>query len=196
MKKTLLVILSLLLAAALFAAELKQYKIDKNHSNIGFSVPIMNGLSEVHGKFTDVEVELLNDEGDVTRSKVKAAIKAASIDTGIDARDTHLRTADFFDAERYPEIVFESKNIEKKGKGFIATGNLTMRGVTKEIALPFEITGIEKDEKERTMTVGYAAKMRLNRQDFGINWKHNSVPNFVGDDITIEIHLITRSIKY
>ena len=181
---------------SVYAGNVIQYKIDKNHSNIGFAVSIMGGLSEVHGKFTDFEIELLNDEKDIAKSKVRAVIKTASIDTGIDQRDAHLRTADFFDAEKYPEIVFESTKIKKKGKGFIAAGNLSMHGVTKEIELPFEITGIKDDPEKRRKNVGYRAQMLLDRREFKINWQHNSVPNFVGDKVKININLITRLIKY
>ena len=70
----------------------------------------MGGLSEVHRKFADFDIELFSEEKEITKSKVKATIKTASINTGIDGRDEHLRTADFFDAEKYPEIIFESKN--------------------------------------------------------------------------------------
>jgi polyisoprenoid-binding protein YceI len=186
----------LTLLVAVYAAGLKQYKIDKNHSNVGFAVSIMGGLSEVHGKFTDFNIELLNDEEDITKSKVKAIIKAASIDTGIDGRDQHLRTADFFDAEKYPDIVFESKRIKKNGKDLIAIGDLTMHGVTKEISLPFKIVGVADDKQERKKNIGYKAEMILNRKDFGINWQHSSVPGFVGNEIAVRINLITRVIKY
>ncbi|MEZ5425985.1 MAG: YceI family protein [Pyrinomonadaceae bacterium] len=185
-----------LVLTAVWAAPLKPYKIDKNHSNIGFAVPILGGLSKVRGKFSDFEIELLADEKDITKSTVKARIKAASIDTGIDARDEHLRTADFFDVEKFPEITFESRRIIKKGnRNFIARGDLTMHGVTREIDLPFFITGVHKDTKEKSMNIGYAARLTLNRRDFGINWTHSVSPDFVGDEIEIEINLITRLIK-
>ena len=93
----------------------RQYTIDTNHSTVGFSVSIMDGLSRVSGKFTDFTVTLTNDEKDITKSSVNVVIKAASINTGIPARDTHLRSADFFEVEKYPEITFQSKRIEKKG---------------------------------------------------------------------------------
>jgi polyisoprenoid-binding protein YceI len=87
----------------------RQYRIDTNHSTVGFSIPIMGGLSKVNGKFTDFTVILTNDEKDITKSSVSVIIKATSINTGIPARDNHLRTADFFDVEKYPEITFRSK---------------------------------------------------------------------------------------
>lgn len=104
----------------------------------------MDGLSRVNGKFTDFTVTLTNDEKDITKSSVNVIIKAASINTGIPARDTHLRSADFFDAEKYPEITFQSKRIEKKGKQLFALGTFTMHGVSKEITLPFQVTGVKQ----------------------------------------------------
>lgn len=196
LRKYLPVLVVLATLTSVYAANLIPYKIDTNHSNIGFAVSIMGGLSEVHGKFTDFEIELLNDEKDITKSKVKAVIKPASINTGIDQRDSHLRTADFFDAEKYPEIIFESKKIKKQGDGFVAIGNLTMHGITKEIELPFRITGVEDNKEKRRKNVGYLAELTLNRKDFGINWQHGAVPNFVGDEVKIKINLITKLVKY
>jgi polyisoprenoid-binding protein YceI len=172
----------------------RQYPIDNNHSTIGFSVSIMDGLSKVSGKFTDFTVTLTNDERDITKSSVSVVIKTASIDTGIAARDNHLRTADFFDVAKYPEITFQSSRIEKHEKQFIAVGAFTMHGVSKEIALPFAIGGSQKNPANNKMNLGYSARITLNRRDFGINWKHPSVPNFVGDNVEIEINLITKAI--
>lgn len=172
----------------------RQYRIDNNHSTIGFSISIMGGLSKVNGKFTDFAITLTNDEKDITKSAVSVVIKATSVNTGITARDNHLKTADFFDVEKYPEITFQSKRIEKKGKQLVAVGTFTMHGVSKEIALPFAITGTNSDPVAKTMNIGYSARLTLNRRDFGINWQHQSVPNFVGDNVEIEIDLITRAI--
>jgi len=174
----------------------RQYRIDTNHSTIGFAVSIMGGLSKVNGKFTDFTITLINDEKDVTKSSVNVVIKATSISTGITDRDKHLRTADFFDVDKYPEITFQSRRIEKKGKQLVAIGTFTMHGVSKEIQLPFTITGVEKDPVAKKMNVGYSARITLNRRDFGINWQHQTVANFVGDNVEIEINLITRAIDF
>src|SRR5687768_6513568 len=141
------------------------YEIDAAHSNIGFSIPIMGGLSNVRGKFTDFTVAIVYDDADVTRSSVKAVIKAASIDTGIERRDAHLRTPDFFDVEKFPEITFQSTRIEKKGKDFIAHGTFTMHGVSKEIALPFTVNGVRQATDGKT-TLGVTARATLNRRDY------------------------------
>lgn len=193
LKKTLLTLFLFSVTIAAQVSTGKPYPIDMNHSNVGFSVPIMNGLSKVKGKFTDFAVTLTNDEKDITKSSVSVVIKATSIDTGIEGRDRHLRTPDFFDVEKFPELTFKSSRIEKKGKNFIAHGTLTMHGVEKEIALPFTVTGVSESADKTKKTVGYSASIVLNRRDYGINYTHK-VPTFVGDNITVEIDLITRAI--
>src|SRR5215510_13659733 len=123
------IILPVLLIATVVAAQngsSRPYAIDNNHSTVGFSVPILGGLSQVKGKFTDFAITINNDEKDITKSSVSVAIKVTSVNTGIEGRDRHLRTADFFDVEKFPEITFKSERIEKKGKQFIAHGPLTM----------------------------------------------------------------------
>src|SRR5882672_2157869 len=196
LKKSLLAVLlfSTIITAQVNTA--RQYPIDTNHSTVGFSVSIMDGLSRVNGKFTDFTVTLTNDEKDITKSSVNVVIKAASINTGIPARDTHLRSADFFDAEKNPEITFQGKRIEKKGKQLFALGTFTMHGVSKEIALPFTVTSINTDPVSKKMNVGYSARIVLNRRDFGVNWIHPKVRNFVGDNVETEINLITRAIDF
>src|ERR1700752_1045414 len=191
------IILPVLLFAVVAVAQdgsSRPYPIDNGHSTVGFSVPILGGLSQVKGKFTDFAITLNNDEKDITKSTGSVVIKATSINTGIEGRDRHLRTADFFDGEKFPEITFKSERIEKKGKQFIAHGPLTMQGVTKPIALPFTVTGTFTNPTNKKISVGYSAKMVLNRRDFGINYARQDSPTFVGDNITVEIELVTRAL--
>jgi len=191
------IILPVLLFATLAVAQsgsTRPYPIDNNHSTVSFSVPILGGLSQVKGKFMDFAITINNDEKDITKSTVSVVIKATSINTGIEGRDRHLRTADFFDVEKFPEITFKSEHIEKKGKQYIAHGPLTMHGVTKPIALPFTVTGTFKNPTNNKISVGYSAKMVLNRRDFGINYARQDSPTFVGDNITVEIELVTRAL--
>jgi len=190
----LLILLMAVTAIAQDGATTRPYPIDNNHSTVGFSVPILGGLSQVKGKFTDFAITINNDEKDITKSSVSVVIKATSVDTGIEGRDRHLRNADFFDVEKFPEITFKSERIEKKGKQFIAHGPLTMHGVTKPIALPFSVTGTFKNPTTNKLSVGYLAKMVLNRRDFGINYSRQDNPTFVGDNITVEIELVTRAL--
>src|SRR5260370_18999560 len=166
-------LLALLLFSTISAAQVntvRQYPIDVNHSTVGFSVSIMGGLSRVTVNFTDFTVTLLSDEKDITKSSVNVVIKAASINTGIPARDTHLRSADFFEVEKYPEITFQSRRIEKKGKQLFALGTFTMHGVSNEIRLPFQITGVSKDPVSKKMNLGNSDHLVLNRRDFCIYW--------------------------
>jgi polyisoprenoid-binding protein YceI len=167
------------------------YNVDTNHSTIGFDVSILGGLSKVRGKFTSFSVVIDYNEADIKKSSVTATIKADSIDTGIEKRDEHLKTADFFDVAKYPEITFQSKSVEKKGNQFIATGTFTMHGVSKELSIPFTMTGKYTNPKTQNTVYGFRARLVLNRRDYGINWQHNTVPNWVGDDVEIELDLIT-----
>ncbi len=146
MKRTLLTFAFTLSAVA---APIPLQKWDMNHSTISFRVPILGGMSEVEGKFTDFAVDVVFDEEHLENSRVKAVIHAASVDTGIADRDKHLRTADFFAVDKYPDI-------------------------------------------NNTIIAGFAAQTPLNRQDYGVSWKHSVDPAFVGDDVQIQIRLITK----
>jgi polyisoprenoid-binding protein YceI len=169
-----------------------KYSVDANHSTIGFSIPILDGVSSVRGKFTDFTVDINFDESDVTKSTVATRIKAASIDTGIDARDKHLRTGDFFDVEKNPEITFQSTRVVKKGKGFVAIGMFTMHGVSKEVSIPFTMTGRFYNQVTKKTLLGFSANLQLNRRDYGMNWKHSAVPNWVGDLVNIELRVLVK----
>jgi polyisoprenoid-binding protein YceI len=116
---------------------------------------------------------------------VEANIKVASIDTGIPDRDKDLRSSQFFDADKFPSITFSSSRLEKRANQLVAVGTLTMHGVSQEISLPITITGSFKNSR------GFAARTTLNRRNYGMNWKHNAVANFVGNDIEVEIELLT-----
>jgi polyisoprenoid-binding protein YceI len=187
-------LLAVLLTAMPFFGAVTKYDTDTNHSNVGFSIPIMGGLSHVRGKFTDFKVEIVYDDKDITKSSVNAVIKTASIDTGVERRDAHLRTADFFDAEKNPEITFKSSRVEKKGKNFTAYGTFTMHGVSKEIALPFTINGVTKDAKDpNKTTLGLTARTTISKKEYGLNWARPDNLNFLGDMVEIELNIITRA---
>lgn len=168
------------------------FKVDTNHSTVGFNVPMLGGLSQVTGKFSSFNVEIVYDEKDVTKSSVTATIKAESIDTGIEGRDKHLRTADFFEVEKYPEITFTSKRVEKKGKNLSVVGDFSMHGVTKEITIPFMVAGKHKKEGSDSVTYGFSGTLKIDRRDYGINYQHKTVPNWVGYDVEINLFILTR----
>jgi len=190
--RTLLATFAVLAASAAFAATAMaadKYSADPSHSSIGFAVKHMV-VSKVKGYFNDYTVEIVYDDKDITKSSVVVAIKSASIDTKQAKRDDHLRSPDFFDAAKFPEITFKSKRIEKSGEGYAAVGDLTMRGVTKEITLPFTIAGVVTDPYGNTR-LGLSGGTKINRQDYGVSWS-KSLDNgglVVSDDVEIEIEI-------
>jgi polyisoprenoid-binding protein YceI len=178
------VLFSSLLAIPAFAAD--TYNIDPNHSTVGFSVSHLV-INNVHGKFNEFSGSVVVD--DKTVKEAKGTIEVKSIDTGIAKRDTHLRTPDFFDAEKYPKITFVSKKATKKGDENVLIGDFTMRGVTKEISLPVKLSGPITDPWGGTR-VGIYAKTKLSRKEFGISYNSTSKTGsaVVGDEIEIEIN--------
>jgi polyisoprenoid-binding protein YceI len=164
------------------------YRIDVAHSVIGFSIR-HNELTLVTGRFKNFEGTIHYDT-DVTRSSVEFKAKVESIDTGVEARDKHLRTADFFEVEKYPEMTFKSTRVEARGKTYILHGDLTLKGVTKPVALPFTITGAIKDGRGNTR-IGIAAQTKIDRRDYGITWGQALAGGGfnVGHDVTIDLHL-------
>lgn len=192
-KLPLLLLLAGLLTVSADAQAPTKYAVDAAHSNVGFTIPILNGVSKVRGKFNEFTVAVEYDESDLTKSTVAATIKAASIDTGIEGRDKHLRTADFFDVEKYPEITFQSTRIVKKGKGFEATGDFTMHGVAKEIVIPFLDNGSFVNEANKTTLRGFTGTLNINRRDFGILYKHATIPNWIGDIVHIDLTVLLRT---
>ena len=167
-----------------------EYKIDPAHSIIGFAIRHLE-INWVEGRFKDFVGTIRYDESDVTKSSVEFTAKIESIDTGVEARDKHLRTADFFDATKYPEMTFKSTRVERKGKnGYVLHGDLTLRGVTKPVALPFTITGAIKDPWGNTR-FGVNAQTKINRRDYGITWGKalESGGLDVGNEVTIDLQL-------
>lgn len=165
------------------------YNIDPAHSLIGFAVRHLE-INWVEGRFKDFKGTINYDEKDVTKSSVEFTAKVASVDTEVEARDKHLRTADFFDAEKYPEMTFKSTRVERKGKdGYVLHGDLTLKGVTKSVALPFTVTGAVKDPWGNTR-FGVEAHTKINRRDFGVNYGNAFAGGLdVGNEVTIDLRL-------
>jgi len=188
--------------AASFGADSKQvgesgvYKFDRAHTFIGFKVRHM-GLVEVPGFFRDFTGEVNFDSKDVTKSKVTFKAMTTSIDTGVAGRDNHLRTADFFDVKTYPEMTFVSNKVAKKGKGWIVTGDLTIKGVTKSVTIPFEIAGWLPASERAGMKMGIAGETTINRREFGVNWGNNlpsGIPA-VSDQVKVVLQIEAEKAK-
>ena len=181
------VALSLVLSAGVSAAE---WNIDQAHSSIGFSVTHMV-ISKVPGHFSKFEGTASFDPANVAGGQVAITIQTASISTDNEKRDDHLRSADFFDAETYPEITFTStKVIPGDGKKFQIIGDLTIRGVTKPVTFDAELIGTVKDPMGSNRA-GFSATTTINRQDFGVNWSRalDSGGLVAGDKVDINVSL-------
>jgi polyisoprenoid-binding protein YceI len=145
------------------------WQIDAVHTHVGFSVKHMM-VSTVRGQFKQFSATLGLDTADFTRSSFSAEIDVASIDTANEQRDGHLRTNDFFDAASHPKITFVSTGIHSKGEGaYVLQGDLTIRGVTKPVALDVEFHGTNKNPWGKTVA-GFSATGSVNRADFGLTY--------------------------
>jgi polyisoprenoid-binding protein YceI len=170
------------------------YQLDSLHSTIGFAVRHLM-INNVTGRFKDFAGKINYDAADVTRSAVEFTAKVTSVDTGVARRDDHLRTADFFDAQQYPEMSFKSAKVERKGNdAYLAHGTFTLHGVSKEIAIPFKLFGPIKDPQGK-QRLGVEAGLTINRQDYGI--KYNSVLDGVGLAVgnDVQITLLLEAVK-
>lgn len=179
--------LAFVLAAGSPALGADVYQVDPQHTDVGFSIRHMV-INNVKGSFRDFAGTIEYDGKDPLTLKAGGTIKVASIDTGIAGRDEHLRGPDFFDVGKYPEITFQGERVEKQGDGYALIGKFTMHGVTKEIALPFTLSGPIVDPYGKTR-IGIESSLTLNRQDYGINWS-KTLDNgglMVGNDVKIEI---------
>jgi polyisoprenoid-binding protein YceI len=191
MKKTLFLFILTLVTAFSLSAQ-TTWKIDVAHSKVLFTVSHMV-ISEVTGRFTDFDATLTQNGNDFSDGKLSATIKTASVNTDNDGRDKHLRSADFFDAEKNPEITFVSKSFEKTGKDtYKITGDFTLRGVTKTVTLDAKFNGTGKDPWGNTKA-GFKATTTINRTDFGAKWNKALEAGglLVGEnvDITLQVQL-------
>ncbi|HWE29688.1 MAG TPA: YceI family protein [Polyangia bacterium] len=184
------------LATALVAlpalAHATEWTVDPAHSTASFTVKHMM-VSTVRGEFGKMTGTASWSKPDYSDAQVDVAIDATTIDTRQPDRDKHLRSPDFFDVQKFPTLTFKSKRVEKaKDKGHVTlVGDLTMHGVTKEVA--FDVTGPSPEMKTPfgTVAVGAEAKAKINRRDFGLNWNKALEAGgvLVSEDVNIDINL-------
>jgi len=197
MKRATLAILAIILSASSLLAQ-TTWKSDPVHSKVLFNVTYMV-LTEVTGRFNEFEVAMTATSEDFTDATVTATVKAKSIDTDNERRDNHLKSPDFFDAEKYPDITFRSTSIEKTGKNtYKVKGDLTIRDVTKPIELDVRYFGQAKDPWGNTRA-GFKATTSINRNDFNVRWNRvlDAGGWLVGEnvDITFNVQLIKQKEK-
>ncbi|GIV36089.1 MAG: polyisoprenoid-binding protein [Cyclobacteriaceae bacterium] len=183
MKKLLYLCTALLVAAAVQAQT--TWTIDKVHSKIGFSVSHMV-VSETEGVFKDYTATVVSKSDDFNGAEVTFAAKVASIDTDNERRDNHLRSPDFFDAEKYPEITFKG-TLVKEGAKYKLKGDFTMKGVTKKVE--FDVVYGGTINTGRGVKAGFKVNGVINRQDYGVSWANKLAGGemVVGDEVTLNI---------
>lgn len=184
-----MLVAALIAATPVFAAE--TYNVDATHSEANFKVRHM--MSSVTGSFNDFKATVSLDRENPAASSVDFTINTASLDTDNENRDKHLKSADFFEVDKYPTIAFKSTKIAPAGKdSYKVTGNLTIRDVTKVVTLPVAFLGFGKDPwgNERA---GFEIETTLNRKDYGLNWNKalDQGGFLLADDVKVMISLET-----
>jgi polyisoprenoid-binding protein YceI len=192
MKKINVLIVLLLVTGSVFAQT--TWNIDKVHSKIGFSVSHMV-VSETEGSFKDYTASVVSKSEDFDGADVTFSAKIASINTENEKRDGHLKSPDFFDAEKFPEITFAGKLVKDGGK-YKLKGDFTMKGVTKKVE--FDVTYGGSINTGRGVKAGFKLNGTINRQDYGVAWANKlaSGEAVVGDDVqlTIKVELDKQAI--
>jgi len=144
------------------------WTIDPTHSLVEFSGKHMM-FTTVKGRFRDLAGTITLDEADQARSGVEVEIQAASIDSGVEQRDGHLRSADFLDVEQYPTITFISTSLQGSRDEFTLTGDLTLHGVTRQVSLDVTLNGVGTNPYGKTVA-GFSAETKISRKEWGLNW--------------------------
>ncbi len=190
MKKTLLILSSLFLLSKQMYAQSSSWKIDAVHSNLKFSVEHMV-ISEVEGSFKVFDGSIQNSNADFTDAVINFTADVNSINTDNSMRDGHLKGDDFFNADKFPKITFQSTSFKKKsGNKYVLTGNLTIRDVTKKVTFDVKYGGTAKDPYGNTKA-GFKATGSINRFDYGLKWNTLTEAGgaMVGKDVSFVVNL-------
>lgn len=165
------------------------YTLDPTHTRLGF-VTRHAMVSKVRGSFTELEGTASGDGADPSSAKVSVTVKTDSFTTGVADRDVHIKSGDFLEVDKYPEITFVSTDAAIKGDDLELTGDLTIKGVTKSITIPFEFNGEAKDPFGNTR-IGFEGKTKISRKDFGITWNAALETGgvLVSDEVTLELEV-------
>lgn len=182
-KNILLSVFAVSLAGGLFAGD--TYTLDAAHATVGFSVRHL-GISNVKGSFPKVEGTLTLYGKNMAKSSVEITIDVASVNTNNDKRDEHLRGMDFFDVGKFPTSTFKSSSVTKTGAGYLVTGDLTMKGVTKSVTIPFTLSGPVDHPMMPVSAVGAAGSVTINRRDFNILYGPAAL---ISDEVVIDLQV-------
>ena len=193
--KRIMIVVAMILAIP-FAAVASTWNIDPDHSNLGFKIKHLM-VPNVKGNFEKYSGVVEIDDKDITKSKIEITIDTSSINTNVKKRDDHLRSADFFDVTKYPTITFVSKKVTRLDENRLkVVGDLTIRGVTREITVDVDGPSPEVKDPGGNIRRGATGTLKINRKDFGMMW-HKTLDNgglVVGDDvkISVEVELVRK----
>lgn len=170
------------------------WEIDTTHSELSFKIRHL--FSKTGGEFEKWSGTLQFDPENLSKGSVELTIDAATINTDNDKRDQHLRSDDFFDVDQYPEITFTSTRIAEEGDQWMLYGDLSMHGVTQEVAIPFEFHGAGPDPWGGTRA-GFSGELTLDRKDYGIEWNQalDQGGMVLGNDVHIDIEIEAAKVQ-
>jgi polyisoprenoid-binding protein YceI len=161
-------VLAAFIALTAFTAVLTTWENDDPHSQLGFTVTHL-GIADVSGTFNDFDVKITSSKPDFSDAKFELTAKTASIDTRVEARNNHLKSDDFFDAAKYPELTFKSTSIRNNGKNnYKLSGDLTLNGTTKPVTLDLKYRGTTVNQMSKATTAGFQLDGVIKRSDFNI----------------------------
>lgn len=189
------VLLTVMGAFTVNAQNATMWKLDKSHTSVNFSVN--HFFSAVTGKFSTFDGNYNFDPTNLNGSKADFTIAVKSVNTNDGKRDKHLQSADFFNAKAFPSMTFKSTKIEKKSeKEYLVYGKLTIKDKTKDIVLPFKITGeMEHPMMKGTIILGLTTNLKINRNDYGVGTGDWAATMVVGDEVDINIHMELNRMK-
>lgn len=186
MKASLLAVAALGLAAPTLFAQASTWTIDPAHSEVDFVVRHMS-VSNVHGRFGIQKGTIHYDEADPAKSTVEVTIDAASLDTGVAARDNDVKGANFFDVAQFPTATFTSTSVAKSGSGLTVSGNLTLHGISRPVQLEVEAPSTPAPGMDKKTHSGFSASTTIHRKDFGVGPKYPD--NVVSDAVKLNIDI-------
>lgn len=180
----------LLASSAVIAQAQSTWAIDPAHSQAEFTIRHM-GISNVRGRFTNINGTILMDEKDPAKSSVNATVDTTTVDTGVAQRDTHLKSGDFFDVTKFPAMSFAGGSVAQDGDDYAVKGNLTLHGVTKPVVLHMDAPGKEQLGPDNKLHRGFTASTTVHRQDFGLVWNGTlkSGDSVLADDVKITLDI-------
>lgn len=195
--KTIL-ISTLALVSAIFAtAQTTKWVVDDTHAKLGFKVTHF-GISETEGKFTKFTSTVLSDKPDFSDSKIDLTVEVSSVDTDNDERDTHLKSADYFDLAKYPQIIFKGKALKPVTKNkYKLVGDFTMHGITKEVTLDVIYRGTVPQDPFGNTKAGFKISGTIDRTQWGLNWTGKLAGGdlLVGNDVELECNIELNKVK-